>query len=274
MVTFFIPLGIGSDWQNNELRYLLRSLEKNFAEEFRIVVYGETGYNVDWLTGVEYKKFDRYYPARLLKRNHGNRSYENYFAVLDKVHQFVFSPDCPDKFVYIYDDILLIKKIDINGILNIPECKYTFKLANHQIHNKHGRTVNQAFNMCKPRYRFEHHLPLVYERDKLKEMFTIYRFQDLIEPYALATLYFNLYGCDDLMGSLKEKLDYKAGFEGDFAQAVGCYSSSSKESINKAVDGKTWINYNDTGLFWGPPSFPLQIWIKNKFPNQSKYELC
>jgi hypothetical protein len=271
MIVFFLPLGVSSRWDNNELRYLLRSLEENFKEKFRMIIYGDTGFSLDWLVNVQYKELDRYYPEKLLKHYKGNREFENYVSVLDKVYTFVNSSDCPEEFVYIYDDVLLLKKIARNGILNIPECKYSENMYISYMRSKHGRTMNQALTISRGKYRFEHHLPLIYKRDKLLNMFNKYPFQDLYIPYSLATLYFNLYPEEYILPTLIEKTDYKVGFEG-FTGGVGCYKQDTIEHIETAAEGKTWLNHNDTGLFWKPTQYPLQEWIKSKFPNKSIFE--
>jgi hypothetical protein len=51
-MTIFLPLGIGSTWQNNETRYLLRSLEQNFKEPFDVMRYRQD--KPDWLD-INYK---------------------------------------------------------------------------------------------------------------------------------------------------------------------------------------------------------------------------
>jgi hypothetical protein len=48
------PLGTGSVWQDNELRYSLRSLEKNFPDLGRVYV---VGHKPDWLGNVEHIPF-------------------------------------------------------------------------------------------------------------------------------------------------------------------------------------------------------------------------
>jgi hypothetical protein len=53
--------------------------------------------------------------------------------------------------------------------------------------------------------------------------------------------------------------------------------SNSLEEIEKAVQGKTWVNYNDMGLNLMATDLSgkqyLKEWIMNRFPNKSKYEL-
>ena len=49
MIDVVIPLGTGSRWQDNELRYCLRSIEKNLSGVNEVVIVGE---KPKWLTNV------------------------------------------------------------------------------------------------------------------------------------------------------------------------------------------------------------------------------
>jgi len=273
MTTFFLPLGVKSKWEDNELRYLLRSLETNFTDEFKVVIYAQK--KPDWLINVECLEIPRYYPDNALRLNRGVKAYENYFDTLNKLKTFVYSESCDGGFVYIYDDILLIKKIDAWGILNYPQNVFNDKHFIHNLSSKHGRTINTAFNTSGSKYNFETHLPKYYYAENMRTMFEKYPFDKLNIPYAIATTYFGLYLFQATLPPLQEKNDYKAGFEG-FSGRVGVYPQDIIEQINEAVEGKTWVNYNDVGLWWNTEKyngFLLQDWIKNKFPNKSKFEI-
>jgi hypothetical protein len=271
-MTIFLPLGIGSTWQDNETRYLLRSLEQNFKEPFDVMCYCQD--KPDWLD-INHKIIERYYPERLLEINRWSRRYENYFDVLNKVYQFVNSKECPETFVYIYDDVLLIKEITSEEIRNLPQCQYTKKMFAIYQGTRYGKTINQAYILSNAEHNFEHHLPLIYNRNHLKEMFNKFPFQEMNIPYSLATLYFNLYKDEIIYAPLNFTNNYKAGFEG-FSDRICTFKQDTIKDIELAIEGKTWVNYNDTGLFWHTPNyigFPLQDWILKTFPNKSRYEI-
>jgi hypothetical protein len=115
----------------------------------------------------------------------------------------------------------------------------------------------------------------MYSCIKLVFLFTQFPFGVLIIPYALATLYFNYYTEEANPPALRIK-DYKAGFYFD-PEKVASYMSNSLEEIEKAVRGKTWVNYIDMGLNLMATDLSgkqyLKEWIMNRFPNKSKYEL-
>lgn len=272
-----IPLGTGSNWDNNELRYCLRSLNENLKGDYEIHIYG----NVvpEWLTNVMVHPAERYYPEWLKKKNNGKLDYENFFDTLNKVKSFAQKGI---EFVYMYDDVLLLHELDVEDIINIPlelENKKFYHIRNF---DKHGRTINAAIDLLQengvssPLYNFETHLPRIYSSAKLIYLFEKFPFDKYEVPYALATMYFNFYKLEDEEFDVKRIKYYKAGFYFDPGK-VASYMSNSLEEIEKAVQGKTWLNYNDMGLNLMATDLSgkqyLKEWIMKQFPNKSQYEL-
>ena len=275
-MNILIPLGTGSTWQNNELRYMLRSLDQNLKGDYDIYVYGKAP---EWLTNVTVVDIDRYYPEHLVEINNGKLDYENFFDTLNKVKTFASEND--STFLYCYDDVLLVKELNINDIENIPmevENPAFFKIRNF---DKHGKTMNAAVSLLQNNkvaqtiYNYETHIPRVYNCDKLNHLLKEYDFSQWRIPYSLATLYFNVYP-EEAMQDTSIIKNIKAGFYFD-DESVASYMSNSLTNIEQAIKGKTWINYNDMGLNVtatdGSGKQYLKEWIMNKFPNKSKYEL-
>lgn len=269
-MTIFIPLGIGSNWNNNEIKYCLRSLEKNYDNEFNIICYYQDKPELN-IKGIQ---IGRWYPDKAFKYYKGVKNYENYFDVLNKVKLFVNSVDCPEVFCYIYDDILLLKKITSNEILNIPQFKMVKKSYLYNEKSKWGKTVNEALRLSGGEWNYEHHLPLIYRRDKLNNLFNLFPLEEQLIPYSLATLYFNTYPEECNEGTLSNRPDYKCGFEGmgAYLNRQCVYKQDSIEEIEIAVKDRIWCNYNDSGLEWKAPEYPLKQWIELTFNKPSKYE--
>ena len=183
-------------------------------------------------------------------------------------------------FIFNTDDELrnLVKELNIDCIVNIPleiEDNDFYQIRNF---DKHGRTINCAIDCLNKEglvYNFETHIPRVYSCVKLYDLFNKLPYESLSIPYALATLYFNYYTEESNPPSLRI-IDYKAGFYFDPGK-VASYMSNSLEEIEKAVQGKTWVNYNDMGLNLMATDRSgkqyLKEWIMKMFPNKSKYEI-
>ena len=273
MTTFYLPLGTRSNWGNTELRFLLRSLDENFKDEFNVVIYGEAD-KPSWLRNVEFSIVDRYYPEWLAKERRNKIAYENYFCTLNKMRIWVNSEECPEEFVYIYDDVCLLRQIGFSEIQNRPEYLDVGNYEKRLGETRHGKTILSAYFLLKnkPRLNFESHMPRVYRKDKMAELFDMFDFEKLSIPYALATLYFGYYENYD-MPTLKEHNEYKAGFY--FEDESNCsFSSHSFHSINNAVEDKVWLNYNERGINFtgiGRRQY-LKEWLIKRFPEKSKFE--
>jgi len=168
----------------------------------------------------------------------------------------------------------LLKQIGFTEIQNRPEYLDVGNYKKRLGETRHGNTVLSAYSLLKgkPRLNFESHMPRVYEKDKMAELFEKFDFEKMYIPYALATLYFGYYENYD-MPTLEEHNEYKAGFY--FEDESNCsFQSNSFLSINNAVTDKVWINYNERGInFTGLSGKQyLKLWLTTRFPEKSKFE--
>lgn len=233
-----IPYGHGGRWE--ELRYFLRSVSSLKAN---ITIYSEQ--DIDWIQNVNIIKVDRWYPKHIQKKWNGLKLYENYFDVLNKLKLASKNEELPNEIVWCYDDQVMLKE-DFS-------IRY-FKKPN-LIPGRHTNTIKKALELSEGSRVFETHLPRVFRRDRLREMFD--RFEIKKIPFAPATLYYNLFD-----GDYVEGVDNRADFYGTYG-----YSSESYSNIEEACEGKSWISYNNAGL-----TSSLKEWIINKFSNKSIYE--
>lgn len=271
MLTFYLPLGEESKWENNELRYMLRSLEENVICDFEVYIYATSV--PEWLQGVYAVETKRFYPGWLRDKKL-KLDYENYFDTLNKLQEFVFSDSCPEEFVYLTDDVILLQEIiSIVDTHNYPLEK---ELPNFkkQRNIKHGKTINRAMDLSDNEHalNYDTHFPRRFERENVKKMFLMHDFTTNKIPYSFATLYSNLFMTDTVPLSIRN--DYGAGFYFNKVGYTAAYSSTSLKAINKAIKDKMWISYNDNGLNWeGENGIAwLKYFIEAKFPNKSRFE--
>src|SRR4051812_35587008 len=84
-----IPLGRGSSWQNNELRYALRSVEKHLSGYDNIFIVGE---KPDWIQNITHIPFED-------KPGYGNRDRNIFNKILAGIkderlsYEFMFMSD-------------------------------------------------------------------------------------------------------------------------------------------------------------------------------------
>ena len=106
MIHIVVPW-IPSPWQGNELRYHLRSLQKNLKADFDVTVLSGQCLP-DWATNINLINIERFYPKGLEEKYGGYKLFENFFDTSFKLYKYCKSPECPNEFVWAYDDQLLL----------------------------------------------------------------------------------------------------------------------------------------------------------------------
>lgn len=265
----FIPSGGKDDW-GKELLYTLRSLDQYF-EPINLTVYSTKPH--EWLTGCDQRIVDPYYPSRL-NEIYKSKKYEHWFDSINKLK--LYARSCTEeRFIYTYDDIMLLREATAKDIIHYPQEKITPKHMLRYARHRHGETILSAIGKCRSPvlYNYETHLPRIYETEKLLHLFKEFPLKKEVVPYSIASLYFNYFG-NDVEQELVNVNNYKAGFYGKPEQGNG-YLANSIQEVDDIVADKTWLNYSFVGLMMrddnGVPV--LQEWIKQRFNKPSKYEI-
>ena len=190
--TFVIPLGTGSTWEDNEIRYMLRSLEQYCHFDFEVILYVTK--KIDWLS-CQQIVVKRKYPKQLLEFFNYQKHYENYYDVINKLRAIIDNDDIPEEFFFMYDDILLLCDLyyhDLKIIYAGAEYKNNPKLYDEP-KTKWMRTINASLRACKnngrPLFLYETHLPRYFKKSQLREMFRKFVPEENKIPYAISTLY-------------------------------------------------------------------------------------
>jgi len=276
MITIAIPLHKESGWgDNQELKFFLRSIDKFLHVDYEVKLY----YNrwPGWLNPemVKYEQVKRYYPAKAYKYWNQKKQYENYFDTLHKL-QRMSQDSVADYILYCYDDQILLRDVysfeDISQWIATKNYWDNPKGFNRR-GNKWSRTVMKAFDvLCeleRPMYDYETHLPRMFKKDELREMFDRFPIEQQIIPYAPSTLYGNLYNDSPDHILLKEN-KVKLGYYGDGVHLPpGSFKAKSISDIDSQKKGKLWMNYNDKGM----RVVPLKEWMEKEFSEKSKFEL-
>jgi len=262
----FIPFGGREDW-GEELKYALRSLMQ--FEKFDLTIYSTKF--PSWITGCEAIDIERFYPVKAMKM-YGFRKFEQWFDSMNKLRTFAKNTN-EERFIYTYDDILLLKPASPKDIIHYPQERV---IPRHYVifsKSRHGETILSALRKCDKAvlYNYETHTPRVYETDKLLFLFRMFPLEKEFVPYSVATLYFNYFG-NVLDKELIGIDDYKAGFYGK--PSGNGFLPNSLDDVDVAIKGKTWLNYSNAGLMRrnddGTPI--LMEWIKQRFRKKSIYE--
>ena len=143
-----IPLGTGSRWQNNELRFALRSIEKYLTGYDKIFIIGE-------------------FPSYLQNVIHipcpdfiGRKEY----SIFNKIMKAVADERCSEYFVFWNDDIFLIDN------LQTADFKFwyegTLQSKYEQSHGHYKAAIKNVIDISKPDdYYTDIHTPIIYNKD-------------------------------------------------------------------------------------------------------------
>lgn len=242
---FVIPLNASeSSWgNNNELKYLLRSLESNFPVN-RVIIVSDI--LPEWIN-----------PESVVHLPAGDPFLHHKDAnIIKKLLLAAKLDDITSTFYWSCDDHLFLRPIKSHEL----HPHFISDLKNELSwwwsgHWKQGmkRTMDLLESLGKTTYHYDVHVPQPVEAEKFIEVMEPIELKEH-ERYCVNTLFFNQAGFryHRHIGILK------ASFE----QPV-----SGKAEIDTICHNRLFLGYNDSGL-----TSQLQHFIVNKFPNPSKYE--
>jgi len=233
-----IPLGRGSSWQNNELRYCLRSIEK-FATGFeRIFVVGA---DPGWLSKqVEFRASDDI-PANKQAR------------IAHKIFWTFQFTDISNTAVLFNDDFVLRQPVDLSRLL--PYQRGPLLAAVQRQEDPVYRACLEE-TMCalqaaeKPAMHYDIHVPILMERRAFVELKSWWQ-QSIcsVNGFVVKSTYANntLLFPGPIMRDLKLRRHY--------------------DNIDEVTRGRFMFSYSDAGL-----TPVLKRWLTETFPVKSKWE--
>lgn len=243
-----IPLGKGSSWDNNELRYVLRSFDKNFADLGKVFIVGDSKWIKEKLPWLKAEIVDCSDPFNANKDAN----------MIRKVIKVIDTCDLSDEFIRATDDHFVLRKVE-----SFPPM-YTYNLADKdpgwwgrrsRWKNRLKRTKTILSVHGKTIYNYDGHFPMTYKKD-FKKVMESYPYTKSI-GYTINTLYFN--------NVLKDHVHYE-----DCRHMFELVNEDLKVIKNK-LKGKTFMCYSgrngDACL-----TTALKEFLKNKFKKKSRFE--
>jgi hypothetical protein len=241
-----IPLGKGSTWQNNELRYCLRSIEKHLKGYGRIYIVGDlpaflTHHSPLTTHDIIHLSIPDESPHNPAKN------------IYNKLMAACYDQQLSMEFIYFNDDYILTQDIDA---ATLPHYHKEHDLKESAGRIQQGNTFRQALeNTAKALEaksfavkNFDVHIPMRMN----KENFLKLQQYDWRVPYGYTakSLYAN-----------------SNGIEGEFMCDCKISQGLSTEEINSRVSDRFVFSYGDAGLFGD-----MKQWLKDHFPQPSTFE--
>jgi hypothetical protein len=236
------PLGSGSKWGNNELRYSLRSLEKNLVDLRNVYI---VGYRPDWLTGAIHISCDDPLPHN----KDGN--------IIRKILRACEVPELSEEFLQVSDDQILLQPLSFAELRPY----YVIDLASVDeswfSQGAWAKRMERTYQWLRARgrttYHYDSHIPLPMSKSQCFRVMSECDYEEGI-GYAINTVYFNSLGLP-VDHPIRDK---RAVFE------LSCRSTA---AIRRRLYGKTYLNYFDPAMTDG-----FKRVLAELFPHKSRFE--
>jgi hypothetical protein len=234
------PLGNESTWQDNELRYSLRSLEKNLHSVGDVYV---VGHRPKWLKNVVHIPLD--------DSHRSNKDCNLIDKLIVACHAGI-----ADRFLFCSDDQMILTPIRSDDLapyhIGDLATKPAAFWANGKWHRRLRHTFDWLLSRGLPTWHYDSHVPQPIERKTFLDATRDLDYQDGL-GYTINTVYFNAVLQTHVgLGARKANLENAAN---DVA------------AVRRSLDGKTFLGFNDRGL---TPA--LKQVLAERFPKPSKYE--
>jgi len=242
MIDIVYPLGKGSPWGDNELRYSLRSMEKHLMHWRDVYLIGE---KPEWIRNVIHVPMeDKFHKQR---------------NIMEKILRACNMPEVSDPFLFANDDHFLLNEFFALEFPDFYDGTIGEKIESRK-HDEYSVTLMNTKNLLEengyPTYHFDVHCPLrIYKQQFILKM----KLFDVKQQYGFAvkSLYINqcmIPAIAYALGHIKKIVDAKIN------------SRMTTEGIMKMIDGKK---------FWSISSRlneDLEIVLNELYPSPSKFE--
>ena len=244
LIDVVYPIGTGSRWDNNELRFSLRAIEKYGRNVGKIVIVGVLPDFLDnQVIHIPVKDF--FSPSVNADGN-----------IIKKVLAACTDMRISEDFLFINDDHILLKEIKLNEVPNFHKGNMNEYQENYWKLNywrsRLKKTRDTLNKMGLTAYHFDCHTPIICNKKKFIEAMEKFNYSEGV-GLTMKSLYGNLYYKDNCKLLSYEKKTIFVKFD--------------ELQIDARLKHAQFLSFNDTGL-----NESLKIWLFKKFPEESKWE--
>lgn len=231
-----IPLGRGTKWKDNELRYALRSIERYAKGVDKIWVVGE---RPTFLTNV----------SHISQKDVGQKE----FNIMVKTRVACLHPDVSEDFLFTNDDIFFTRETEIS---QTPYYRRPTTLSDGYVKDRGnyqvsiGNTIKALSAHGFKDYYFDIHTPIIYSKKKYIEVMRKYHW-GIPKGYVIKSLYANTLG---IGGEVLEDVKIRTPLES--SQIMTLFATN------------PFVSIGDGGM-----NTHLKETLEKLFPEKSRYEL-
>jgi len=248
------PLGPGSTWDNNELRYSLRSLVANFPNLGPVFV---VGHRPDWLS-------DEAIHIPMVDLHSRNKDANLINKILLAIHHDAMT----EHFLRLSDDQMILQPTPFEKM----RPRYLHDLADRTQrwwkHNRWKKRLRRTYGLLlkeqRPTYHYDSHIPMPIEAERFAGTMARVDY-DVGIGYTINTLYYNLIGMKRRHKLGKIKCTFEKPVMGEDGEPLT--GQAALDAIREKLEGKTFLGYNDNGL-----TPELKQVIMDLYPKPSRFE--
>jgi len=223
-VDVVIPLGRGSRWDDNELRFCLRALDRNFLDLGNVWIVGE---KPDWCVGVRYVRVPDFFSS--------NKDANLITKVMTACYQREMSPD----FIRSSDDELLLRPMHFDAMRPYHHGEISRPHGNRW-HRRLERTGRWLRRQGLTAYNYDSHLPVPMQRDRFLEIFGRASYKKR-PGLTIDSTYFNCCGLDQhipLPRRFRVRLDRRVEDTVRLHRILGraCYLNLTDRAVGPALE--------------------------------------
>ena len=240
------PLGTGSNWDDNELRFSLRSIQKHLKDIRNVIIIGSR--KPSWL---DTSKVVWIWQDDTLQNNaDGN--------IINKVLRACRLDFLSNKFLFINDDHLILKDMRAAHIAFyhkgdlINNHKHLTKTGNVWI-QRALRTGEKLKSENKPTIHFDCHTPVMIDKKRFPEIMSQYNYEEGF-GYVMKSLYLN--------NCRRHNIQHYEGFKKLLKDQMYRHAE-----INEMLQEAWFMSFQDSSL-----NGALMMWMKETFPEISEFE--
>lgn len=256
-----LPLGPGSRWQNNELRYCLRSIEK-FAKGYRNIVVVTSGQQPA-VSSQQSLRIEPY-PETLRTNKEARITYKLLWA-------FKNIPHLTENVILFNDDYLLTRPIDFSAASPSPLPNYhrgplteAIRTQSCPIYRQALAATHMALSQAgHPVLHYDVHLPILINRPKFISLETPWWQTSLNSKHGLLlkSIYCNI-------PATPPAPTFSPTLTPPPAQIHDCKLRwFNPKTIDSLIADRFLFSYSDHALDTG-----LKPWIESHYPTKSKWE--
>jgi hypothetical protein len=243
MIDIVYALGSGSTWDNNELRYSLRSVEKHVSNYRDVYIVGECPH---WLQNVIHLPFEDKYGH---ERN-----------IMEKIKHLCEHNRPSENFLFINDDHFFLKDINAVAFRFYHKGSLAKTIKKRLINDVYKDALNNTLAMLSHNkfttLNFDIHTPIVYNKKKFIETMDSY---DWSLEYVIKSLYCNSNGIKGVEMQEDCKISGRIAYW----------------RLLQKIKDRNVFSIGDKCLhpYPGEKESSVKVLLNELFPNKSKYEM-